>query len=99
MLEQFKQALMSLQPLHLEVLDESYMHSVGENSHFKVVIVADVFADLRPVQRHQKVYAALGVLMQSVHAVALHVYSPQEWQESKQAPCSPQCRGGGLLDL
>ena len=48
-------------PAALTVLNESHMHSVPPNSetHFKVVVVSDVFADQRLVARHQAVNAAL----------------------------------------
>lgn len=37
-----------LQPVHLEVINESYMHNVpkGAETHFKVLIVSDKFEDL-----------------------------------------------------
>jgi BolA protein len=30
----------------------------------------------------------------SVHALALHTYTPEEWSETEAAPDSPDCRGG-----
>ena len=84
------------QPSHLEVLNESHGHSVpaGSESHFKVVLVSAAFADQRQVQRHQQVYGLLREEMQgSVHALALHTYTPQEWQRTA-VPDSPQCLGG-----
>ena len=37
-----------LQTTHLEIINESYMHNVPKNSetHFKVVVVSNKFADL-----------------------------------------------------
>lgn len=37
-----------LQPLHLEVVNESYMHNVskGSETHFKVLVVSDKFESL-----------------------------------------------------
>ena len=37
-------ALADLQPEHLEVLDESHMHSRGLETHYKAVIVSPLFA-------------------------------------------------------
>ncbi len=80
---------------HLEVLDESHMHSRGLESHYKVVLVTEAFTGLRSVGRHQKVYALLQDEMQrGLHALALHTYTPEEWAASGQAPDSPTCRGG-----
>lgn len=82
-------------PLHLEVLNESHNHSAGQDTHFKVVLVSDAFAGLRSVARHQKVYALLADEMrQGLHALALHLYTPDEWAETGVAPASPACKGG-----
>jgi BolA protein len=86
--------LAALEPLHLEVLDESHMHSRGLETHYKAVIVSPVFAGLNAVKRHQKVYASLGELMSQVHALALHTYTPEEWAQQGAAPASPTCQGG-----
>jgi acid stress-induced BolA-like protein IbaG/YrbA len=51
-----------------------------DNVHFDAVVVAEKFAGLRAVQRHQLVYAALGALMgNEIHALALKVYTPEEY--------------------
>ena len=88
----------SLTPSHLEVVNESHMHSVPPNSetHFKVVAVSEQFVGVRKVARHQAVYAALQAeLAWPVHALALHTYTPEEWQErAAQSPDSPDCLGG-----
>jgi len=85
-------------PVHLEVANESHMHSVPENSetHFRVVIVSDAFNDQRKVARHQQVYALLADQLEGpVHALALHTYTPDEWQQRQgEAPQSPDCLGG-----
>lgn len=87
-------ALAALQPEHLEVLDESHMHSRGLETHYKAVIVSPLFAGLNAVKRHQKVYATVGELMGQIHALALHTYTPEEWAAQGVAPASPTCRGG-----
>jgi BolA family transcriptional regulator, general stress-responsive regulator len=93
-LDQLRDALAALQPQHLEVLDESHMHSRGLETHYKAVIVSPLFAGLNAVKRHQRVYACLGELMGQVHALALHTYTPDEWQAQAVVPASPTCRGG-----
>jgi len=89
-----------LAPDYVELVNESHMHSVppGSESHFKLVLVTEQFAGLRAVARHQKVYAALGEVMQQIHALALHTYTPAEWQAQGAAPASPQCMGGSKHD-
>lgn len=89
----------ALTPWHLEVVNESHRHNVppGSESHFKVVLVSDAFADKSLIQRHRAVYELLGeALRGGVHALALHTYTPQEWREAHgDAPVSPPCLGGG----
>lgn len=74
----------SLQPQMLDIEDESHLH-VGHagardgRGHFRVIIVAEAFAGLTRVQRHQKIYAALGDLMQTdIHALAVQALTPAE---------------------
>ena len=95
-----EQALQALAPSHLELVNESYMHSVppGSESHFKAVLVSEEFAGLNAVKRHQSVYRVLGPLMQQIHALALHTYTAEEWQARQQAPASPNCLGGSKAD-
>lgn len=82
----------------MDLTNESHMHNVPANSetHFKLVLVSEDFAGRRPVQRHQAVYKVLEAEMQNgVHALALHLYTPEEWAQKAGAPDSPQCLGGG----
>ncbi len=97
--DQIAAALQAMEPQHLEVLDESHMHSRGLETHYKVVLVSSAFEGLNAVKRHQKVYATLGELMGQFHALALHTYTPAEWQQQGAAPDSPTCRGGSKHDL
>lgn len=99
MRDRLQSALGALEPQHLEVLDESHMHSRGQETHYKAVIVSPAFSGLNSVKRHQKVYGTLGELMGQIHALALHTYTPQEWVQQGQAPDSPTCRGGSKHDL
>ncbi|MBU0918923.1 MAG: BolA family protein [Pseudomonadota bacterium] len=93
-LDLIQDALQALQPEHLEVLDESHTHSRGQETHYKAVIVSEQFTGLNSVKRHQKAYVAMGALMQQIHALALHTYTPEEWAQQGTAPASPVCAGG-----
>ncbi|MGQ0619301.1 MAG: BolA family protein [Panacagrimonas sp.] len=61
----------------IELIDESHLHAghAGARSgrgHYRLRIVAEVFAACSPVARHRAVYAALGELMQTdIHALAI----------------------------
>ncbi|MCY4044929.1 MAG: BolA/IbaG family iron-sulfur metabolism protein [Cellvibrionales bacterium] len=83
---------------HQEVLNESHMHSVPPNSetHFKVTLVSDDFVGKRKVGRHQMVYGLLkDELDGPVHALALHLYTQDEWNaRNGLPPDSPNCLGG-----
>lgn len=90
------QKLHSLSPVYVQLVNESHMHAAqAAASHFKLVLVSEAFAELRPVARHQKIYQLLATeLAGPVHALALHLYTPEEWQQS-QVPDSPNCMGQG----
>lgn len=91
--------LKALDPDYLAVENESHMHSVPPNSetHFKVTLASSRFEGLMPVKRHQQIYTVLAdELAGPVHALALHLYTPQEWAtRGNSRPDSPNCRGGG----
>jgi BolA protein len=94
MQQRIESALTVFQPQHFEVLNESHMHSRGEETHYKAILVSDQFAGLNAVKRHQKVYGILGGLMGEFHALALHTYTPEEWSKLGLVPASPTCAGG-----
>lgn len=88
----------ALSPSYVEVINESRQHAGyfdGKESHFKLVLVSDAFAGKRLVQRHQLVYGLVNDLLVqgggTIHALALHTYTPDEWQAQTHAPASPQC--------
>ncbi|WP_241649396.1 transcriptional regulator BolA [Rosenbergiella collisarenosi] len=88
-------------PIHLDVQNESYRHNVaaGSESHFKVIIVSDHFADQRFLARHRAIYSILTAeLAGGVHALALHTYTPKEWAGLQDTVLSsPDCRGAGMI--
>ncbi|MGM0614909.1 BolA/IbaG family iron-sulfur metabolism protein [Halomonas sp. CH40] len=96
---QIEHKLATLEPVVVQVENESHRHNVPANSetHFKVTLVSSRFEGLMPVKRHQQMYALLAdELSGPVHALALHLYTPEEWQaRGGERPDSPNCRGGG----
>jgi BolA protein len=80
------------------VVNESGNHNVppGSETHFKVVLVSDAFEGQRLLARHRAVNETLAEeLAGGVHALALHTYTPGEWQDRfGDAPMSPPCLGG-----
>ncbi|MFQ5545002.1 MAG: BolA family protein [Acidiferrobacterales bacterium] len=91
-----------LEPLHLEVVDESSMHNVplGSESHFKVTVVSQQFEGEMLVVRHRLVNDILADLLNSqIHALALHTLTPDEWFErGNDERDSPPCLGGSKAD-
>lgn len=82
--ERIRAALQSLQPLSLEIRDDSHRHAGHEGArdgrgHFAVDIVSEAFAGLAPLARHRRVYAALGDMMQTdIHALQVRARTPAE---------------------
>ncbi len=74
-----------LQALYVHVEDESHRHAghgggqQGSGGHYRVQVVSPLFTGKTSLQRHRLVYAALAEEMgQSIHALALQTYSPEE---------------------
>lgn len=88
----------TLAPAHLDVINESHSHAVPRHAetHFKVVAVADSFADMSRIQRHRRVNDILAHELQTgVHALSLQLFTPAEWaQRGGEIPKSPPCMGG-----
>ncbi|RYF70832.1 MAG: BolA family transcriptional regulator [Comamonadaceae bacterium] len=53
----------------------------GDGRHWYATVVSAEFEGRRAIQRHQRVYATLGVKMQTdeVHALSMKTYTPAEW--------------------
>jgi len=84
-------------PEHLEVLNESSGHNVprGSETHFKVVVVTEVFEGKSLLQRHRLINEALREELQGpVHALSIVGKTPDQWNQSPQVSKSPRCMGG-----
>ncbi|WP_040976751.1 BolA family protein [Necropsobacter massiliensis] len=86
-------------PHFLHIENESHRHSSGRGgeSHFKIVLVSALFASMPKVARHRRIYQLLAADLQNgIHALALHTYSPSEWENLNcQIPPSTNCAGVG----
>lgn len=82
--ERIREALSALQPVRLDIRDDSAKHAGHAGArdgrgHFSVSIVSAAFDGLSPIQRHKRVYAAMGTLMDTdVHALAIIAKTPAE---------------------
>ncbi|MBK8481739.1 MAG: BolA family transcriptional regulator [Proteobacteria bacterium] len=73
----------ALQTTQLWVTNESPNHRApaGAETHFSAVIVSSLFRGQALVERHRRVYAALGEELQgAVHAWTMKTLTPEEWE-------------------
>lgn len=84
-IEQIRQRIEAqLSVQQIDVIDDSHLHAGHAGArdgrgHFRVRIVAKDFEGLRPIQRHQLVYRALGDMMQTdIHALSIAAFTPVE---------------------
>ncbi len=76
--------LASLQPLALQLEDESAQHAghagsrPSGGSHWRLAIVSEAFRGKNAVARHRMVYEALGDLMKrDIHALKIEASAPE----------------------
>ena len=83
----------SFNPHSLEVINESHKHNVpeGSESHFKLILVSDIFKGMTLVKRHQKVYKELVDVMDTIHALSMHLYDLNEYEKNPDIIDSPDC--------
>jgi len=83
-----------LNPAELRIVNESWMHKKGSETHFKAVIVSDSFKGKLPVQRQRMVYKELtDVWSKGLHSLSVVAKTTQEWSTSEEVLESPSCRG------
>jgi acid stress-induced BolA-like protein IbaG/YrbA len=57
----------------------------GDGQHFFATIVSPEFEGKRLIQRHQRVYQALGDRMrEEIHALSMKTLTPAEWRQTAQ---------------
>ncbi len=88
----------SLDPTHLDVVNESNNHNVppGSESHFKITVVSNLFDGKMLIARHRVINQLLAEeLAGGIHALSMHTYTPEEWSDkNEQTRQSPPCLGG-----
>ena len=83
--EYIRQRLAALEPLSIELTDESAQHAghsgwrEGGGTHWRLAIVSPQFTGQNAVARHRMVYQAIGELMHNpIHALAITASTPEE---------------------
>ncbi|MDF7666454.1 BolA family iron metabolism protein IbaG [Orbaceae bacterium ESL0727] len=66
-------------------LDEVHVMS-DDGSHFQVIAVGELFADLSRVKKQQVIYAPLAeyIADNRIHALSIKTYTPTEWQRERK---------------
>jgi BolA protein len=73
----------ALAPMSIEVTDDSARHAghagAREGGHYRVALVASVFAGRTQLERHRMVYSAVAPLMgRGIHALSIVAHAPEE---------------------
>lgn len=82
--EKMREKLAALEPLRLEIADDSAKHAghAGAKSgggHYRLTIVSPRFAGCGTMQRHRLIYEALGPMMRGeIHALSIKALAPNE---------------------
>jgi BolA protein len=81
-----KAALSPLQPLHIEIEDDSHLHAGHAGNmgggHYRLTIVSRAFEGLSHVKRHQLVFQHVDALMGSaIHALSIRAQTPVEYSQ------------------
>lgn len=85
-IEQIRSRLASLQPLKLELEDDSHLHAghagaQAGGGHYRLHIVSAEFAGKNTLARHRMIYSALGEMMRAeIHALNIKAETPEEQQ-------------------
>lgn len=89
-------------PIHLQIINESSMHSVPHNSetHFRIIVVSDKFRSQSIMQRHRAINTSLSDLLQpgKIHALSITAKTIEQWNNNQSLDSSPNCLGGSKHD-
>lgn len=84
----------ALQPLHLEVIDDSARHAghagaEGGAGHYRVRILSERFRGLAVLARHRLVYESLrSMIPQEIHALSIEADAPGERASPPEFICT-----------
>lgn len=83
-IEAMRVHLAALNPLSVEILDESHQHAGHAGSregggHYLLRIVSPQFIGKSTIARHRMIYSALGAMMKrEIHALNIQAITPDE---------------------
>jgi acid stress-induced BolA-like protein IbaG/YrbA len=75
-----------IQTVLMNALPLQEVHVSGDGSHFQVIAVSELFAELSRVKKQQTVYAPLMEFIADnrIHAVSIKTYTPEEWARDRK---------------
>jgi acid stress-induced BolA-like protein IbaG/YrbA len=63
----------------------------GDGTHFEATVIYKDFTGKSMLEQHRLVYGALGNSMQeSIHALSIRTYTPQDWNKLIKTPTNIQ---------
>ncbi|MDX1443176.1 MAG: BolA family protein [Gammaproteobacteria bacterium] len=83
-MERMRESLAALEPVALEIKDESHKHvgHAGAQSgmgHFAMTIASPAFEGKSTLERHRLVYDTLGEMMHTdIHALSIRALTPED---------------------
>ncbi len=82
-------------PDYLDVLNESHLHSgPATESHFRVLLVSDIFEGKPLIARHRTVQESLKSVIGDIHALGIQALTLTEFETKKASLIkSPACKG------
>ena len=89
-IEQMHTLLAALEPVQMEVIDDSHKHAGHEGArsgggHYTLNIVSTHFDGKPTLARHRMIYSALGEMMKhDIHALNIQAATPQELKQAVQ---------------
>ena len=85
-IEQMRAALATLEPIQVEIIDESHLHAghagaASGGGHYRLTVISPRFSGKSTLERHRMIYSAMHELMlHGIHALNIRAYAPDEVQ-------------------
>lgn len=69
-----------------QTLELTECHVENDGSHYQVIAVGEMFAELSRVQAQQAIYQPLSAQIAdgSLHALTIKTYTPEKWQRERK---------------
>lgn len=75
-----------IQTVLMNALPLQEVYVSGDGSHFQVIAVGEIFADMTRVKKQQAIYAPLMeyIADNRIHALSIKALTPQEWARDRK---------------